>query len=142
MLDEQIDQLPTVDQPDARKACFERDIGCCALVIRRGDERSLTTERGGLAELLDSACIDFGAELVALGLDEHLHLRKVGDVELAGRIHAAIAGFTRDFGTFESECGEEMADQNLELLVIEFENLLQYHPIGVVLLGGWSWAGR
>src|SRR5690606_38879863 len=100
VLDQQIDQLPAVDQADARKSRLESNLGSGALVVRSSDESALSAKRDRLPQLAHRVRAYLRSELVPLSLHKNLYLRQVRDVQLPCRVNAAVAGFANDLRAF------------------------------------------
>jgi len=134
MLDEQVDELVSVDETDTGKARLKCHLGGGGLVRGCCDESPLATEGNGLPKVLHDAGGNPGADRITLCLDENLHLGQIRDVEFTGRIDATIARLASDFRSLEPEGREQMADEYFELPGIEFEYLVEDNGIGVVCL--------
>lgn len=92
MRGDQLFELRTVDQTDARKARLSRHFRRILAKRAGRHEQAMTAARNSAAQILNGATSDDAGRGVALDLDVQLHLGQAGSVEFGPDVYATVAG--------------------------------------------------
>lgn len=106
VLDQEIDELRSVNQTNTRETRFQGDIMCSFLEASSCDESALTIRGDGLPELLHHACGYLVPQGVALHLHKEFYRRQIGQIQDPLGVHATVSLFPCVLSALKSYCRE------------------------------------